>query len=90
LKFRRKLNVRGPASADPVVLEPAIMESIEKYIQCRDDIASCLVAKFLSMFLVNSPLLEAYEIDNFILRNGRILSKWSDFSVLFLSLSDVT
>ncbi|KAL1728748.1 hypothetical protein FB107DRAFT_177155, partial [Schizophyllum commune] len=32
-----------------------------------------MIAKFFHMFLFESPLLESYEVDNFILRNGDML-----------------
>jgi hypothetical protein len=35
-----------------------------------------LVAKFLYLFVKECPLLESYEVDNFVLRNAGVLTSW--------------
>jgi hypothetical protein len=36
---------------------------------------SCIIGTFFNAFFTGSPLVEAYEVDNFIVRNGKILAK---------------
>ncbi|KAJ7774854.1 hypothetical protein B0H16DRAFT_1508657 [Mycena metata] len=74
LPSRRKLNVRGGAVEDPIVVHPDLMRVLEEYVTARVDDVSCLTAKFLNTFLNDSPFLESYEVDNFVLRNGRMLT----------------
>lgn len=52
------------------------MRALELYVEADVDEVSCIVAKFLNMFLTESPLVESYEGDNFILRNGKMLAAW--------------
>jgi len=61
---------------DPVTIDPQLMSAVERYISSNDNDISSLVARFLHTFMTNSPYLEPYEVDNFILRNGRILAVW--------------
>jgi len=68
--------VRGSGVVDPVIVEPVILESLELYIQTGVEEIPCIVAKFLNMFILESPFLESFEVDNFILRNGKIVSLW--------------
>jgi hypothetical protein len=89
----RKLN-RGSISEDPIVIHPEILNALDLYLQSKVEDVTCHVAKFLNMFLTESPFLEAFEIDNFILRNGKIIaswyvadSSWSIFVLKFLQVS---
>ena len=52
------------------------MSVLERYIDANVDDVTCLIAKFLNMFVNDSPYLESHEVDNFILRNGRTLCAW--------------
>jgi hypothetical protein len=61
---------------DPVIIDAALMLALERYVNANLDEMTCLVAKFFKAFLIDSPFLEAYEVDNFILRNGELLSNW--------------
>lgn len=70
------MNVRGAALTDPIVVHPDLLNALENYVTARVDDVSCLTAKFLNIFLNDSPFLESYEVDNFILRNGRMLALW--------------
>jgi hypothetical protein len=74
--YRRKLNVRGSAVSDPIIIDADLMRALGRYVEAKIDEISCLVAKFLTMFLTESPLVESYEGDNFILRNGKMLAAW--------------
>ena len=74
--FRRKLSVQKPIVVDPMIIDAKIMAALELYLGSRVEVVSCLTAKFLNMFLTESPFLEAFEVDNFILRNGKVLASW--------------
>ncbi|GLB34930.1 putative response to drug [Lyophyllum shimeji] len=74
LPSRRKLNTRGSAIEDPLVIDPRLMEAINHYMAVNIEDISCLVAKFLYLFITDCPYLEPYEVDNFILRNGKLLA----------------
>jgi hypothetical protein len=73
---RRKLNARGSMVVDPIIIDPRLMNALEQYMTINNDEVSSLVAKFLNLILNDSPYLEPYEVDNFILRNGRLLALW--------------
>lgn len=70
------MHPRASMVSDPIVVDPGLTRAIELYLTISSDDISCVIAKFLHMFLTESPLLEPYEVDNFILRNGRLLSVW--------------
>ncbi|KAK7019346.1 hypothetical protein R3P38DRAFT_2978554 [Favolaschia claudopus] len=74
LPSRRLLNVRGEAPADPIVIHPDLLIAVESYVTARVDDVACLAAKFLNIFLNESPFLKSFEVDNFVLRNGRVLA----------------
>jgi hypothetical protein len=62
---------------DPIVIDPMIMQFIDRYLDLDIDDLSCMVAKFLALFLVDAKFLEMHEIDNFIIRNVDVLSSRS-------------
>ncbi|KAJ7285806.1 hypothetical protein C8J57DRAFT_1431486 [Mycena rebaudengoi] len=74
VRNRRKLNVRAEPVTDPIVIHPKLMNVLEQYITTPVEDVSCLIAKFLNSFLNDSPYLESHEVDNFVLRNGRMLA----------------
>ncbi|KAF8894642.1 hypothetical protein BD779DRAFT_1502197 [Infundibulicybe gibba] len=74
LPSRRKLHARGSMMSDPIIVDPELMNALESYTATDVDDVSVLVAKFLNFFLTDSPYLEPFEIDNFILRNGGFLA----------------
>lgn len=74
--LRRKTNIRGSAIVDPVIIDPRMMDALDRYMALHIDDVSCLIAKFLNLYLTDTPYLEPYEVDNFILRNGRFLAFW--------------
>lgn len=59
------------------------MSVLSSYLEANNDDVSCLIAQFVNMFITDSPYLEPHEIDNFILRNGVLLSKWYVFPLLW-------
>lgn len=68
------------------------MEALDRYLALNLDDVSCLITKFLNLYFTDSPYLEPYEVDNFILRNGRFLALWyvlSRIDVLLTSPSVV-
>ena len=70
------MNTRGSVMVDPVIIDPRMMDALDRYMALHIDDVSCLIAKFLHLYLTDSPYLESYEVDNFILRNGRFLAFW--------------
>ncbi|KAG7092480.1 hypothetical protein E1B28_008832 [Marasmius oreades] len=73
LPSRRKSSYQVPAMVDPIVIDPSLMVILEAYMSANNDTISCIIGRFLNCFLMDSPYLEAHEVDNFILRNGRML-----------------
>ena len=82
--------MRGPAMVDPVIIDPRMMDALDRYMALNVDDVSCLIAKFLSLYLMDSPYLEPYEVDNFILRNGRFLAFWYVVSYVNISLTSLS
>ncbi|KAF4615386.1 hypothetical protein D9613_003079 [Agrocybe pediades] len=74
LPSRRKLAVRTSGVVDPIIIEPGILNSLQQYMETGVEQVPCMVAKFINMFVLESPFLESFEVDNFILRNGKIIS----------------
>ncbi|KAF9264659.1 hypothetical protein L218DRAFT_195329 [Marasmius fiardii PR-910] len=73
LPSRRKSSHQVPAMVDPIVIDPNLMVALESYLSTNNETVACIIAKFLNCFLMDSPYLELHEVDNFILRNGRVL-----------------
>ncbi|KAL0581716.1 hypothetical protein V5O48_000298 [Marasmius crinis-equi] len=73
LPSRRTAPHQVSAIVDPIVIDPTLMNVLETYLSANNDNITCIIAKFLNLFLMSSPYLEAHEVDNFILRNGRML-----------------
>jgi hypothetical protein len=61
---------------DPIIIDGQLMSALECYVDANVEDVTCLIAKFLNLFISDSPFLEPYEVDNFILRNGRTLCMW--------------
>ncbi|KAL0946866.1 hypothetical protein HGRIS_013032 [Hohenbuehelia grisea] len=91
LPSRRKLAGRAEANSDPVVMDMAILQAIEVYIACGVDSVTSTLAKFLYLFLSESPFFESYEIDNFILRNSTLLCTcvWRFYELQLPEISDL-
>ena len=70
------MNARESGVDDPIYIDPEFLSVLEVYLQSNVDDVACLLAKFLYMFLTESPFLEAFEADNFILRNGKLVASW--------------
>ncbi|KAF7363482.1 hypothetical protein MSAN_01004100 [Mycena sanguinolenta] len=91
LPSRRRVNVRGAAITDPIVIHPGLLAVVENYVTAKVDDVSCLAAKFLNIFLIDSPFLESFEIDNFVLRNGRMLAlcAWHFYDIQVHEISTI-
>lgn len=70
------MNTRVAQASDPVIIDLDLMDALDRYVQANIEDVSCFIAKFLNTFVTDSSLLEPYEVDNFILRNGRVLCAW--------------
>ena len=75
--FRRKINSRSsfPEDSDPITVDEGMMNALERYINMNHNDVSRIIATFFNAFFTESPFMEAYEVDNFIVRNGKILAK---------------
>ncbi|KAJ3516626.1 hypothetical protein NLJ89_g1005 [Agrocybe chaxingu] len=74
LPSRRKVAVRGSGVVDPVIVSSEVLTALELYIQSNVEDVACFAAKFLNLFLMESPFMEGFEVDNFILRNGKLVA----------------
>ncbi|KAF7294902.1 hypothetical protein MIND_01028100 [Mycena indigotica] len=83
LPSRRRINVRTGVVTDPIVIHHELLSALEAYITANNEEVISIAAKFLNAFLNDSPYLESYEVDNFILRNGRMLAKcaWQFYGI---------
>jgi len=70
------LNAQESGVDDPIYIDPEFLATLDVYLQSNVDDVTCLLAKFLNMFLTESPFLESFEADNFILRNGKFVASW--------------
>jgi hypothetical protein len=61
---------------DPIHVDTSFILALGHYVNARHEDISVIVAKFLYLFVKECSLLEAYEVDNFILRNAGVLSSW--------------
>ncbi|KAI6022693.1 hypothetical protein EDC04DRAFT_3067434 [Pisolithus marmoratus] len=76
LPARRKLGVRSEKPVDPVIIDQDLMLTLDEYFRCGNEEITGLAAKFLHSFMMNSPYLETFEVDNFVLRNAKALCSW--------------
>ncbi|KAI6109011.1 hypothetical protein EV401DRAFT_1870641 [Pisolithus croceorrhizus] len=76
LPARRKLGVRSEKPTDPIIIDRDLMFTLDEYFRCGNEEIVGLAAKFLHSFMMNSPYLETFEVDNFVLRNVKALCTW--------------
>ncbi len=76
MECRRKLHGRAATVTDPVIVNSALIDALKTYVETGLEEVSCIAAKFLDAFMHHAPLVESYEVDNFILRNGSSLCTW--------------
>jgi hypothetical protein len=57
-------------------VETGFIHALGDYVDTQQEETSIMVAKFLYLFVKECPLLESYEVDNFVLRNAGVLTSW--------------
>ncbi|KAH9966782.1 hypothetical protein BC827DRAFT_1153126 [Russula dissimulans] len=70
----RRTVTRASMVPDPIHVDTSFILALGHYVNARHEDISVIVAKFLYLFVKECSLLEAYEVDNFILRNAGVLS----------------
>ncbi|KAG2078289.1 hypothetical protein BDR04DRAFT_1131999 [Suillus decipiens] len=73
LPSRRKQNIRAVQPIDPIVIDGELMLVLTTLVAIGMEQVVCLIAKFLHSFIMHTSLLEAHEVDNFVLRNESTL-----------------
>ncbi|KAK2466896.1 hypothetical protein APHAL10511_001154 [Amanita phalloides] len=83
LLLRKRSDPRRSLSADPITIDAGMMSALERYIDVNHDDISCVVAIFFNALYAEASFMEAYEVDNFVLRNGQILAKsaWQLYNI---------
>lgn len=72
----RRILGRESQLLDPIVVDTVLMNALASYVAANVDEVTCIIAKFLNIFITESPTLESHEVDNFILRNGQMMTNW--------------
>ncbi len=62
--------------SDPIIVDARLMAALKSYVDQKYEDLSCLVAKFFNAFINDTPWVESYEVDNFVLRNEAALCAW--------------
>lgn len=52
------------------------MKAIALHIKVEFEDVVLMIANFLHAFFTSSPLIETYEMDNFVFKNEHLLAKW--------------
>ncbi|OAX44683.1 hypothetical protein K503DRAFT_196614 [Rhizopogon vinicolor AM-OR11-026] len=73
LPSRRKQGTRVARATDPVIIDGRLMLVLSTLVATGMEHIVCLIAKFLHSFVMHASLVEAHEVDNFVLRNGDTL-----------------
>ncbi|KAI0093920.1 hypothetical protein BDY19DRAFT_989447 [Irpex rosettiformis] len=89
LPSRRKTGGRASAISDPVIVDTQIMVILSSLLKQNLDELSKLIIQFFYAFVFETPLVEAYEADNFILRNSATLTAcvWESYAIQLPELS---
>ncbi|KAG1753463.1 hypothetical protein EDB19DRAFT_1903124 [Suillus lakei] len=66
-------NTRIAQVTDPIIIDGELMLVLSTLVATGMEQIICLIAKFLHSFIMHTSLLEAHEVDNFVLRNGSTL-----------------
>jgi hypothetical protein len=76
-------NIRSVTDSDPVIIDAELLAVIERYMDANVDDVSCVIAKFFHVLFeeADPPLMQSYEVDNFILRSANMLCTWYYLSV---------
>lgn len=67
---------RAMRNPDFIGVDSPLIETLRSYVQADVSEVTTVVAKFFKMVISEAPLLESFEIDNIILRNGVPLAAW--------------
>ncbi|KAH9946036.1 uncharacterized protein BXZ73DRAFT_86240 [Epithele typhae] len=91
LPSRRKLHARNQSVTDPIIVNSLIIDALRTYVETGLQEVSCVAAKFLDAFMHHATLVESYEVDNFVLRNGSSLSTciWQFYGVQASQISTI-
>jgi hypothetical protein len=73
---RRTANVRASIVADPIHVNTGFVRALGDYVDVGIGEINVVIAKFFYLFANECSLMEAYEVDNFILRNAAVLTSW--------------
>jgi hypothetical protein len=57
-------------------VDTSFIFALGEYVNARQEGINVIVARFFYLFAKECSLLETHEVDNFILRNARVLSSW--------------
>lgn len=57
-------------------MDTSFIAALGDYVNARQEEINVIVARFFYLFVKECSLLETHEVDNFILRNARVLSSW--------------
>ncbi|KAG1827253.1 uncharacterized protein BJ212DRAFT_1256361 [Suillus subaureus] len=69
----RQQNTRTGHAPDPIIINGELILVLSTLVTTGTEQVVCLIAKFLHSFIMHASLLEAHEVDNFVLRNGSTL-----------------
>ncbi|KAH9180668.1 hypothetical protein EDB89DRAFT_1920409 [Lactarius sanguifluus] len=83
LPSRRTANTRASMVADPIHVNTSFVRALGDYVNVGFGEISVVIAKFFYLFVNECSLMEAYEVDNFILRNAGVLTSciWSFYEM---------
>ncbi|KAH9001155.1 hypothetical protein EDB92DRAFT_2050849 [Lactarius akahatsu] len=83
LPSRRTVNTRASMVADPIHVNTSFVRALGDYVNVGFGEINVVIAKFFYLFVNECSLMEAYEVDNFILRNAGVLTSciWSFYEM---------
>lgn len=83
LPSRRTANTRASMVADPIHMNTGFVRALSDYVDVGFGEINVVIAKFFYLFMNECSLMEAYEVDNFILRNAGVLTSciWSFYEM---------
>ncbi|KAI9446343.1 hypothetical protein H4582DRAFT_1905062 [Lactarius indigo] len=85
LPSRRTANTRASMVADPIHVNTSFVRALGDYVDVGFGEINVVIAKFFYLFVNECSLMEAYEVDNFILRNAGVLTSlesiWSFYEM---------
>ncbi|KAH9079531.1 hypothetical protein EDB83DRAFT_2343143 [Lactarius deliciosus] len=83
LPSRRTANTRASMVADPIHVNTSFVRALGDYVDIGFGEINVVIAKFFYLFVNECSLMEAYEVDNFILRHAGVLTSciWSFYEM---------